>query len=137
MWQAGPIGSPRYTRESRSQSTCTAATAMKCPDVSPLHHRPFRDRLQNVASPVCNRLPDPLCMSRRLVRGLPGLSSVLLHSWCRHSLSVLTHHLHIYLSFFDRMQSSIVPVGFVGAPSSDDEWLRTQPVKQQLSARAP
>ena len=40
MWQAGPMGSDRYTSESRSQSANTRATLMKCPDVSPLHHRP-------------------------------------------------------------------------------------------------
>jgi hypothetical protein len=40
VWQAGPMGSDRYTSESRSQSANTRATLMKCPDVSPLHHRP-------------------------------------------------------------------------------------------------
>lgn len=33
------MGSDRYTNESRSQSANMRATLMKCPDVSPLHHR--------------------------------------------------------------------------------------------------
>lgn len=40
VWQAGPTGSDRYSRESRSQSANMRTTLMKCPDVSPLHHRP-------------------------------------------------------------------------------------------------
>lgn len=42
VWQAGPMGSDRYTSESRSQSANMRTTFMKCPDVSPLHHRPCR-----------------------------------------------------------------------------------------------
>jgi hypothetical protein len=50
-WQAGPIGRTARTRASPSQSGVIDTTVSRLPEVSPLRHRPPREREKKVASP--------------------------------------------------------------------------------------
>jgi len=75
VWQDGPSASTRYRTTSASQSTLTSRTRSPLPDDSPLRQSAWRERLQNVASPVASVCSSASRLAQANIRIIPVRAS--------------------------------------------------------------